>query len=88
MQPKNGNATGAAVVRAGVLRGFVLAAGSSAAATLTLHDNASAGSGTVLGVVAAPQGDSVAVTGLVVPFSAGVYATLTGTGAQFTVYVE
>ena len=58
----------------------VLLAGGSANSTLTVYDN-TAGSGTVICVLAALIGTSASVT-LDVAFSKGCYATLSGTGAS------
>lgn len=61
----------------------------SAAATATLYDNASAGSGTILATLAAAIGTGDAVQLPADKFIAcanGIYATISGTGASLTVY--
>ena len=87
MQTKYSAASAALRTGSGILRGFILTAGASAAATLTVYDNTSA-EGTVLTVAAAPQGTSVVVTGIAAPFSTGLYAALTGTGASVTALID
>lgn len=84
-KPNTVTADSAVVTAGGILRGVVLAGG-SADATLILYDNASAASGTKLLTLNAKAGDSRVVTGLSIPFSAGVYADIGGTGAVATIY--
>lgn len=79
------SATGVVLARPGAV-GAVLLKGGSDTATLTLHDNASAASGTVLAVIAASANTSEAWTPPA-PYacSKGIYATLAGTAANATV---
>lgn len=64
----------------------VLLAGGSANSSITLYDNASAASGTVLATINALANDSV-VWSPAIPYVAanGIYADITGTGANATV---
>ena len=87
MQARRLTGTGAVVDKPTNLRGLTLKAGSDAA-TVILHDNPSAGSGTVLAELAA-----VANTTAVLMFpddplraDAGIYATTTGTNEILIVY--
>lgn len=62
----------------------------SAASTITVYDNASAGSGTVLAVLQAAANGATAI----IPFDSPIYAkngitaTVAGTGAQGQVYFQ
>lgn len=87
-QPNDVSATGAVYAKgSGRIKGVVLTP-AAAAATLVLHDNASAASGTVLARLQAPaNGGSAVFVGLDIPFANGVYATLGGAGAAAVVYL-
>jgi hypothetical protein len=89
--PSNRTSTGQLVLgtvpRAGLLLGLHLAAG-SATAIATIYDNASAASGTILAVLSATAGLSDDLDICRVPFSNGLWAVLTGTGASLTAYYE
>ena len=75
-------ADGAAKASPGAVVAVVLTAGTGAAASLILYDNASAASGTKLLTLRAPQGESVPFTPAA-PIKAanGIYADIGGSGA-------
>jgi hypothetical protein len=81
------NKTESAVVSAGpgALVGCILTAGADNA-TLTIYDNKSEGSGTIIVKVAALANTSEPfLPGVKLPVSNGLYATLTGTAPSATV---
>lgn len=82
------NKTSSAVVSAnpGTLYSVVLTAGSDAA-TVTLYDNASAGSGTIICKLAAAAANTTTTwsPGVRIPVANGIYATITGTSPSVTV---
>lgn len=79
------SATGVIKAASGSLSSVTIS-GAGDAATVTLHDNASAGSGVVVLVVKAAAGATTHVN-LSHPlvFSNGLYATVTGTAPSVTV---
>lgn len=78
---------------AGKLHGVELIA-AAADCSVVLYDNATAGSGTVIGKVVidvSAEGGPISKPGAVncpVAFSNGCYADVTGTGANYIVYYE
>ena len=73
--------------RAGVLHTVVLVGG-SANATLTIYDNATTASGTVVAQLAALANDSRSINLDRVAFSNGLWGVLAGTGAAAIAYFE
>lgn len=78
-------ASGVIKATGGSLVAILLTAGADAA-SVTLYDNPSAGSGVVLGVVKAPISQSAGFCPAL-PYAAskGIYATITGTTPSVTV---
>ena len=75
------------VNRACAVHLMLLAAGAAAAGVATLYDNTSA-TGNPIAVLAAPQGQSAYPDGNGYACAKGLYAVVTGAGAQLVVYVE
>jgi len=79
-------ATGAVKGSAGKLYGYIVTTALSAAA-ITLYDNASAASGTVIGVIPASTAAGTAqVLAAPIPCTNGVYASFGGTGTVLFLY--
>lgn len=93
IQPFSVGATSAAAVTRGGVLNLVNLIPGSATVTVTLYDNASAASGTILAVLNATTtgtgSNSLALGNL--PFKNGIYVSYTagsGTGATCMVYIE
>lgn len=79
-------ATGAVKASAGKYYGYIVTTALSAAA-VTIYDNASAASGTVIDVIAASTAAGTrGVLAAPVPCTAGIYASVAGTGTILFLY--
>jgi hypothetical protein len=84
------SASGAISANPGGLTGISCFTNGAANATLTIYDNASAGSGTVLAQISVPGASLCASQSFPSNVKAvnGIYATLAGTGASYIVLSE
>jgi hypothetical protein len=85
------SADAAIMARPGKLRGLQVLADGTNAATVVLYDNASAASGTVLAKVvvdATLTTDAASIPEDGIVCANGIYADVTGTGAEYIVYYE
>jgi hypothetical protein len=75
---------------AGVLTGALIITDGSNAATLTLYDHASTNSGTVLfkATVAGASNFGGATWEIPIRYKNGIYAVISGTGANYVVYSD
>ena len=86
----SGTKTSSAAIatRAGTFCGIAIFTNGSANAVVSVYDNATAGSGTLLfgPATVAAASNFGGIMGLSVPTTNGIYVTLSGTGASFIVY--